>query len=976
MGRSSSIGAGELWMETEDANIAQNIHQTVYHSMTTSSNSKEELGPKSRNRSSSATESSKSITRRQTTPGSIKHHNIPSSNAGGIRERCDSMPSRPRTSSEGNHQVYPWPQQRPYHGPHRPQSFYGRDISYSPPAGSPLSPPSGACSTDSAGSSLSIDDTEHFPEIDGICSRYGHSVTPDEAIAEEDCVECSYGMQRSSPSGYVPMAPISSDDGYVDMSPKGRNNRTSPSESMSSITSGTPSTDMRFIEYPLEKVSAYFTPSEEETSSVDRPMRTYSVGSRLEVRKKTAGEIGSIPDSRVRAFSVGSKTKKTYNRVLPPHGHHIHPKPKSSSAPLLSNSRLHNGDDPMDDLMEMDFSKPSKNAYVDMSAGSTNKATPEGYVEMKPALPDGLRLHENLRPPDESPYVDMQTGSSPPRLLSNNDYTHMSASSTNAKSANEEYVDMDPRKNNKHVLAQTDLRPSFSWSQSDYMEMNFQNKPRPFFSGSPKNLSGSPSSSSGLSMDMGFHNCPHTRSESKPSPMNTDGYVEMSIGKQNAHQRQSSLDSAKVTLDNGDYSDMSGSSKRKEKRGSKKESKKSQPISIQPSTASSQYQYPKNSSSISPVYSSLHIGRKHSTGTPPKMHLPLFSSSSGSYPSLPRQRVKKNNHKDSKDSSSSSLTTPSSSSTIFPISLNSPSSPIKPYSSTRTPETQGIIKLPSAIINIKYNPVSKGAFCSKDDYTIMDFEKCRTNNSNSKESDYVNYNPAQNSKEKERPMSDNVSNYAVMKPGASEISQQNDRKVVTKLSSPSSLTPQISSLDLSMTGNRCFRPITEPRDESNVESVSPKPGDVAPLKPPENMGISSSTTPRNSRPNSVIENDRAFSVIDDKSRPNSRPSSTSSETGSTTSTLVGSRPPSVSSSDQIRTSLDGQLHYATLDLVTAPDDESGCSSPRFLKNHAFSETSCGNVVADGSGFLYAEIDFVKSEGLKQNNLPTNAKVKH
>lgn len=63
--------------------------------------------------------------------------------------------------------------------------------------------------------------------------------------------------------GYVPM----SHEQYVDMD---RNNRHHPTNSMSSaasscsITSGTPSTDMRFAEYHLEKVIARFTPDEEE----------------------------------------------------------------------------------------------------------------------------------------------------------------------------------------------------------------------------------------------------------------------------------------------------------------------------------------------------------------------------------------------------------------------------------------------------------------------------------------------------------------------------------------------------------------------------------------------------------------------------------------------------------------------------------------------------------------------------------------
>lgn len=61
----------------------------------------------------------------------------------------------------------------------------------------------------------------------------------------------------------------------------------SPASSCS-VTSGTPSTDMRFSEYHLEKVSSYFTPSEEEeTSSLDRPTRAYSVGSRPDAVKCT-----------------------------------------------------------------------------------------------------------------------------------------------------------------------------------------------------------------------------------------------------------------------------------------------------------------------------------------------------------------------------------------------------------------------------------------------------------------------------------------------------------------------------------------------------------------------------------------------------------------------------------------------------------------------------------------------------------------
>ncbi|KAK9688207.1 PTB domain (IRS-1 type) [Popillia japonica] len=176
IGRSSSIGAGELWMETEDTNIAQNVHQTVYHAMSSNYNSREDLGPKDRHRSSSATESSKPTNiaaRRQPGPiaptslpftqdvatpslvtteaqlpfGTTTHNTAANETMAGcllhqtvhqqqrigivkpserrhsvsgplkkpreynitglagnntIRERCDSMPSRARTTSEGN----------------------------------------------------------------------------------------------------------------------------------------------------------------------------------------------------------------------------------------------------------------------------------------------------------------------------------------------------------------------------------------------------------------------------------------------------------------------------------------------------------------------------------------------------------------------------------------------------------------------------------------------------------------------------------------------------------------------------------------------------------------------------------------------------------------------------------------------------------------------------------------------------------
>ncbi|KAF5288449.1 hypothetical protein FQR65_LT02101 [Abscondita terminalis] len=1037
-GRSSMTGAGEIWMETEDAIIAQNVHQTVFHAMSSSSSSKDELGPP-RIRSSSATESSKPG--RKQTHGSVsKYHHAQDTNsqvnetlvpastsathiaaggvpwpktvnhqrtqslplaqftplteqplqpkraakrsnqsfrctAGNCRERCDSMPSRARTSSEGTHPIHTWGQPRLYLAPHRPQSLYVREISHSPPAESPISPPSAACSTDSAGSSLSIDDSEQWAETDTILGRYGHSLTPDEAIAEEnydDCPDSPYLPQGTSPSGYLPMAPISSDDGYVDMSPRGRHANMSPAISTCSITSGTPSTDMRFAEYPLEKVSAYFTPSEDDKSSVDRPIRAYSVGSRPDtVKNKTRYEMSTTPENaRVRAFSVGSKTRKLHARVLPPHGTHIHPKPKSSSAPLLSGSRAllsHNSEDRMNDLMELDFSKPVNTEYMDMN--SSNNKVPSGYVEMKSGFYESSHTH------DVSPYVDMRSGSSPAKSTS--DYIPIQAPKPNTK----EYIDMDPRRSNRVERTNTrtkETRSSDSPSSSDYLDMNFQNKNKSY-SSSPRYHDESPMEGCMDYMDMAYQS-----NNNKPSTV--DGYVEMSLGKQNSnHHRQSSLESNRDPHEN--CKDISMGFNRKN--GKKKDKTTSQPISIQTTTTSSQF--PKNSSSISPIYSSYHMGRKYSTGTPPKMYLPLMNSDLNSYSSLPRQRSRKNSRRDSKDSSSSSVTTPSSSSTIFPISLNSPSSPLKPGNAAKTPEASNNIKIPAAIISAKYNRPSFGQSSrplSGSDYTIMDFEpkpKAAPDTS-----DYVNYNPAL-----PNPIicnrNEQSGDYAIMRPGSLEITRQastTEPKISIPVSSPSTLTTQLSSMvlgqsalsyDFGLSGTRCFLPISEGRDDARLGTMSPRPGDLAPTRSSENV-------------NNMDESDYIFnnasagadckSPVAKISRPNSvsceitrssasRPNSAASEFGSSSSTVVGSRPASVNS-DRIRpasVNLEGQLHYASLDLAPTCEEE-GSRSPRTVKSNSvsstaneISNTSPTQPLSDTVGFTYAEIDFIKSEGL-------------
>ncbi|KAJ8959222.1 hypothetical protein NQ318_022484 [Aromia moschata] len=777
---------------------------------------------------------------------------------------------------------------------------------------------------------------------------------------------------------------------------------------MSSVTSGTPSTDIRFSDYPLDKVSSYFATEVDDA----RPARAYSVGSRPEAcRSKRHMELAGTPEnSRVRAFSVGSKTKKGPCRVLPPH--YPHPGAKSSSAPLLSNSRTHSSHGsigPMDDLMEMDFSRSNtgsstRSEYMEMRPGVSK--TPSGYVEMKPGVDLG-QAKQDVSPyvdmsmsSDHSPYVDM-SGSSPARnhVVSpqeeynsfvdvNRQYHRLSA---HEPSRNSNYVDMDQRKNRTFSNSS---RPSTSpgaypWGTGDYLDMSVNQTKR-----SERGSSFSSQLSSSPNISTSPKNNDYIPLNAENPAKTPDGYVEMTLGNKK-HQRQSSLDSNQIPRGNEDYTNMSLGSggATSKKKPIRKEKTRSQPISIAATTTSSQVT--KNSSS--PISISSLLGRKSSTGTPPRMHLPIASWATSPYSSLPRQRPRKDSH-NSKDSSSSSVTTPSSSSTIFPMSLNSPSSPMKPPSKAETPVG---LKIPAAILNAFYKPnkASAGAKTKpSDDYTVMDFETARSKPGKAEEpsSDYVNYAPAARttarSSYKPENMDETPGDYAVMKPGAVEPAKVMTlpAKISASAISTSPLVNHLSCVGIDEGQAMCFRPIKEDR----LGSISPRPGDTVPTKlaeesktadtaitegvesPYESLRATECVSPaaKISRPNSVngdkmkSTSPRPSLVACDKSRPPSvssegsrasaasRPSSTSSELCSGGSTVVGSRPESVNSDCK---PADVQLHYASLDLAQAQEEDAS-RSPAHDEGQP------------------RRIDFLKSEGLKHNAqaLSTNTKVKH
>lgn len=315
----------------------------------------------------------------------------------------------------------------------------------------------------------------------------------------------------------------------------GTNSNISSAASSCSIISGTPSTDMRFSEYHLEKVVARFTPSEDD--EMDRPLRTYSVGSRLEhnKRKLRVDMLSSegASNSRVRAFSVGSRAKVPRSDLYKGSGAPITAPllsagssgsiqestsnsgsitytatgtnvastaassgsgnsckvgKKSSSAPVLP-IKSHGSFDPMDDLMEIDYgtqfhgetevssSTPQKsfgmNDYMEMTAGGGDSRN-SGYVEMKPGH---LTCSANTSHTEDSDYLDMRPGT---RLE-----TNLSTKSTSSpiqitspkkfnNGSNNNYPELSPRTVTGPTIASTSssqLQKS-KVSSEDYLNVN------------------------------------------------------------------------------------------------------------------------------------------------------------------------------------------------------------------------------------------------------------------------------------------------------------------------------------------------------------------------------------------------------------------------------------------------------------------------------------------------------------------------
>lgn len=830
---------------------------------------------------------------------------------------------------------------------------------------------------------------------------------------------------------------------------------------------------------------------------------------------------------RVRAFSVGSRTvNKLNSRTLaydlymtrqhpmltPPHhpgGHHLTPTPtaggkKSLSAPLLCNSwsgggtlrhhlhgSSHSSVEPMDDLMEMDFTRNSRikpkaspggnkledrpsliNGYVDMSSRSTvskqadvksgnlvaasppkpvipsaSSKTSVDCQAQSPPVPTPRKLSgaSSMSPKTVGPYLEMRPGSSPPtkssvaqRKTSTVDPPFPEVKVINNQPTNDGFCDgsqnvssspyMEMKSDLYHhgfpVTSGCQNRKPTSPIQEEYMDMGKQ---------------GSASSDDGGG---GVSTAARTAPVDTPQPKKPpEGYVEMVWTGGSKPSHRSSLETYRSSTE--DYMNLSFEGRGNRKRKDKQKGRySSQPIVIQAremdaGTVTSKSQ----SSSSSPVFSlSNLIGRKHSSGTPPKGPLPAFlplghtsGSSPGSSPSSSLRHS--HNHKTNRQDSieNTGLMTPTGSTvTIFPFSLNSPGSPMKPFPGQQQNKSQlpplatapgtdinyelsrkCLVDATSGTVRLSYpgDPYSPESATTTPDSSSSSSEQPTPVNAESlndlnkvespRSHNYVNCSPFHRSKEDTV-----IGEYAMMRPVPVTASRKISvpaRVMASKTDSMDLITiPDYKSVSWKPHSTAMFcltETVTTPKlvtssttalnkeavqfGLQNVTASDNKIGKVGTVAW-QNSG--SSTRPADASNIGKISRQPSGSSLGSAEGTISRQLSNSSVESVVTgpaaaSVSVGSptssRPPSVSS--------ERELHYASLDLApSGSEGEDGSRSPHSIKTQgSLTESSTSspspNPVNQGTGetaFTYAEIDFAKSEGLRNVSYSLNRKLRH
>ncbi|XP_022116017.2 insulin receptor substrate 1 isoform X6 [Pieris rapae] len=347
VGRQTSTGAGELWMHSDDSNIAQSMHSTIYHAMMNcakeSENEKDHIVIPGK---SSLLESSNPLPARRQTYSDGRGRAGLYNDVTTLRNRCETMPSRACSSFESD----------------RPQITRHTDV------------------VDGLASS--------HDELDSISEWYRTPRIPE----EPDC--CEYMLPRdfmSMRTGSIAHSRTSSmgvddggdrdvgdiPDGYLPMGPP-------LVSSSASVCSGTPSTDPRFSEYQLEPATSHI--------SEERSTRAYSVGSRP-VRTERLE-----PASRLRAYSAGARRRPVHARptddLMEIDFSANSPQSKSTIARTPPTHSDIPKSKPVDEYVDM---SPRNAGYVEMKPGEPitpiqpinpisspmNALTPpDGYVEM------------------------------------------------------------------------------------------------------------------------------------------------------------------------------------------------------------------------------------------------------------------------------------------------------------------------------------------------------------------------------------------------------------------------------------------------------------------------------------------------------------------------------------------------------------------------------------------------------------------
>nr|XP_032519024.1 insulin receptor substrate 1-like [Danaus plexippus plexippus] len=334
VGRQTATGAGELWMHSDDSNIAQSMHSTIYHAMRNcakeTENEKDHIVISNKN----LMEGSHPLpARRQTYSdgrgragfyndkglcvGSCIRQCVCAANtiddsaaavapltplthdSSSLRKRCDTMPTRASSGLDLERGGTLRDERDPLHS--SLESSRDDIDSISEWYRTPRIPEEPDCCD-----VMSKD----FMSMTTRGSSIAHSRTSSTCVEEAEVGSGSPAL----PEGYMPMGPIHDPLPLV--------------SSSGSVCSGTPSTDPRFSEYQLEPATAHI--------AEERSTRAYSVGSRPAARAEPA---------RLRAYSAGARRKPLPPATRPQHVPHTH----THSYPRAS----------ADDLMELDFSSNS-----------------------------------------------------------------------------------------------------------------------------------------------------------------------------------------------------------------------------------------------------------------------------------------------------------------------------------------------------------------------------------------------------------------------------------------------------------------------------------------------------------------------------------------------------------------------------------------------------------------------------------------